>query len=61
MQLCIAALAKAGHIEQITDGQWLFKALLEPKPHQETVYNIDDFVWCFCFNYIPLKGVTRSF
>ena len=59
MRRCIAALAKVGHIEQITDGQWLFKALLAPKPHQETVYNIEDFVWRFCVNYIPLNGVTR--
>ena len=32
MQHCIAAVAKVGHIKQITDGQWLFKALLAPKP-----------------------------
>ena len=44
MRRCIAALAKVGHIEQITDGQWLFKALLAPKPHQETVYYVEDFV-----------------
>ena len=31
MRQCIAALAKVGHIEQITGGQWLFKALLAPK------------------------------
>ena len=37
MRRCIAALAKFGHIEQITDGQWLFKAPLAPKFHQETV------------------------
>jgi hypothetical protein len=30
MQKCIAALAKVGHIQQITDGSWLFKALLVP-------------------------------
>ena len=34
MRRCIAALAKVGHIEQIIDGQRLFKALLAPKPHQ---------------------------
>ena len=33
MRRCIAALAEVGHIRQITDGQWLFKALLAPKPH----------------------------
>ncbi len=35
IQQCIAALAKVGHIRQITDGSWLFKALLAPKLHQE--------------------------
>ncbi len=58
MRRCIAALAKVGHIRQITDGQWLFKAFLAAKPHQESVYNMDDFVWRFCVNYIPLNSVT---
>jgi hypothetical protein len=58
MRKCTAALAKVGHIRQITDGSWLFKALLVPKPHQEHIKNIDDFVWRFCVNYIPLNGVT---
>jgi hypothetical protein len=58
MRRCITALAKVGHIVQITDGPWLFKALLASKPHQETVHNIQDFVWHFCVNYIPLNGVT---
>jgi hypothetical protein len=59
MRRCISALAKVGHIRQITDGRWLFKALLAAKPHQEHVRNIEDFVWRFCVNYIPLNGVTR--
>jgi hypothetical protein len=59
MQKCIAALAKVGHIQQITDGRWLFKALLAPKHHQEHIKNIDDLVWHFCVNYIPLNSVTR--
>ena len=59
MRKAIAALAKVGHIRQIHDGEWLFKALLAPKPHQEHVRDIDDFVWRFCVNYIPLNGVTR--
>ncbi len=58
MRRCIAALAEVRHIRQITDRQWLFKALLAAKPHQESVYNIDDFVWRFCLNYIPLNSVT---
>jgi hypothetical protein len=59
MQKCIAALEKLGQIEQTHSGQWLFKALLAPKPHQEHVTNIDDFVWRFCVNFIPLNAVTR--
>ncbi len=56
----IATLAKVGHIHQIHDNQWLFKALLVAKPHQEHISNIDDFVWRFCVNYIPLNQVTRQ-
>jgi hypothetical protein len=58
MQKSIAALEKVGHIRKIHDGRWLFKALLAPKPHQEHVCNIEDFVWRFCVNYIPLNQVT---
>jgi hypothetical protein len=58
MHKCIEALAKVGHIWQITDGSWLFKALLAPKLHQEHIKNMDDFVWRFCVNYNPLNGVT---
>lgn len=59
MRASIAALEKVGHIRQIHDGQWLFKCLLAPKPHQENVYDIENFVWRFCVNYIPLNQVTR--
>jgi hypothetical protein len=59
MRKCIAALAKVGHIRQITDGGWLFKVLLAAKPHQEHVRCIDDFVCRFCMNYIPLNSVTH--
>jgi hypothetical protein len=40
MGRCISALAKVGHIRQITDGRWLLKALLAAKPHQEHVRNM---------------------
>jgi hypothetical protein len=59
MRKCIAALEKVGHIIQIHDGHWLFKALLAAKPHQEHISNINDFVWHFCVNYIPLNQVTK--
>jgi hypothetical protein len=59
MRRCISSLAKLGHIHQIHNGGWLFKALLAPKPHQEHVSNIDEFVWCFCINCIPLNWIMR--
>jgi hypothetical protein len=55
MRKAIAALEKVGHIHQIHDGRWLFKAVLAPKPHQEHVENIGDFVWRFCVNYSPTQ------
>ncbi len=59
MQKTIAALKKVGHIWQIHDGHWLFKAVLAPKPHKEHVHDISNFVWRFCVNYVPLNLVTR--
>jgi hypothetical protein len=58
MQDAIAALEKAGHIQQIHDGCWLFKALLAPKPHQAHARHIDKFIWRFWLNYILLNSVT---
>jgi hypothetical protein len=59
MRRAIAALKKVSQIHQITNGCWLFKALLAPKPHQEHEQNIDNVIWCFCVNYIPLNSITR--
>jgi hypothetical protein len=59
MHQAIAVLHKVEHIRQITNGSWLFKALLAAKPHQEHVRCIDDFVWRFCLNYILLNAVTH--
>jgi hypothetical protein len=47
MRRSIIALEKVGHISQIHNGQWLFKTLLTPRPHQEHIHNIADFVWHF--------------
>ena len=59
MQKHIDSLLKLGHIKQIHDGQWLFKALLAAKPHQEHITTISAFIWRFCVNYIPLNQITR--
>ncbi len=37
MRRAIAALEKVGQIHQNTNGCWLFKAFLAPKPHQEHI------------------------
>jgi hypothetical protein len=59
MRKAIAALQKVGHIHQIHDGCWLFQAILAPKLHQEYVCHINDFVWRFYVNCVPLNLVTR--
>jgi hypothetical protein len=35
-----------------------FKAVFAPKPHQKHVRHINEFVWRFCINYVPLNSVT---
>ncbi|KAL3786998.1 hypothetical protein HJC23_005509 [Cyclotella cryptica] len=49
MLKCISALKKINQISQTQKGQWLFKALLAPKPHQEHDTHIEDFVWVIAF------------
>jgi hypothetical protein len=55
----LTVLEKIRHIEQIYGSEWLFKIILAPKPHQEHIYDIADFVWRLCVNFIPLNEVTR--
>jgi len=59
MEKAIAKLIELGHVKHIHDSAWLSKPLLTPKPHQENVTNIDNFVWHFCVNYIALNSITR--
>lgn len=47
MYKTIDALEKLGHMSQIHDRHWLFKALHTPKPHKKHVTSIDDFIWWF--------------
>ena len=47
MLMCIAKLYEVGHTRQLHYDYWLFKALLAPKPHQEHVREIEDFIWHF--------------
>jgi hypothetical protein len=42
-------------------GPWGSLVVLAPKPHQEDVTNIDDFVWRMCVSYRRLNSVTLPF
>ena len=59
MMPMIDKLESIGQISQIFDGEWLSPALLAPKRHQEHVFDIDDYVWRLCINYIRLNQVTK--
>ena len=42
-------------------GPWGSMILLAPKPHQEGVTDINEFVWRLCVSYRGLNAVTESF
>ena len=52
MQPMIDKLESIKQIRQVFDGEWLSPALLAPKPHQENVFDIDDYIWQLCINYM---------
>ena len=56
----IHALLKNGWIEPCK-GPWGSIIVLAPKPHQEHVTDIDDFVWRMCVSYRGLNAVTKPF
>ena len=58
VEKAIHKLLSLKQIRQVFDGGWLSKGLLAPKPHQEGISDIENFVWRFCVNYIPLNSVT---
>ena len=59
MMPMIDKLESLGQIHQIFEGEWLSNGLLAPKPHQENVFDIGNYVWRFCVNYIGLNRVTK--
>ena len=42
-------------------GPWGSMIVLAQKPHQESITNIDDFVWRMCVSYRRLNAVTKPF
>ena len=56
----IEALLKNDWIEE-AQGAWGSMIVLAPKPHQEHVTDIDDFIWRMCVSYRGLNSVTKPF
>ena len=44
-----------------TKGAWGSIIVLAPKPHQEHIEDIDEFVWRMCVSYRKLNSVTKPF
>ena len=44
-----------------TKGAWGSIIVLAPKPHQEHIEDIDDFIWRMCVSYRGLNSVTKPF
>ena len=42
-------------------GGWGSPIVLTPKPRQESIEDIDDFVWRMCISYQGLNMVTQPF
>ncbi len=59
MQKTIDKLLDLGFIKHDTTSHWGFRITLAPKPHQESVTNIDECIWRFCINYIRLNMMTK--
>jgi hypothetical protein len=59
MQKTIDTLLQLRHIAKDRTSPWGFIITLAPKPHQENVTNINEYVWRFCISYILLNKITR--
>ena len=59
MQKTIDVLLKSGLIIEDSESSWNSNIVLAPKPHQEHVTGINDYIWRFCISYAALNLVTR--
>lgn len=57
----IKVLLNNGWITECKTGGYGAPNVLAPKPHQEKVDNIDDFVWRMCVSYRALNKITKPF
>ena len=58
------------HIRLLQNNNWIRKCptgsygapiVLAPKPHQEEVDNLEDFVWQMCVSYRALNRISKPF
>jgi hypothetical protein len=59
MQKAIERLLANNQIAIDDDSNWLSPIVLAPKPHQEEILKISDFIWRFCISCIALNQVTK--
>jgi hypothetical protein len=60
MQKTILKLLDLGFIKADSTSPWGARITLAPKPHQEAITAIEDYIWRFwCINYIRLNMITR--
>lgn len=59
MQKTIDNLLSNGLIIQDSDSSWNSNIVLAPKPHQEDITDIDEYIWRFCISYVALNLVTK--
>jgi hypothetical protein len=59
MQKTIDKLLDLSFMKHDTTSPWGFRLTLAPKPHQESITDIDEYSWRFCINYIRLNKMTK--
>jgi hypothetical protein len=59
MQKMIIKLLSLGFIKPNSTSPWGAHITLAPKPHQENITEMENYIWRFCINYIWLNMVTQ--
>jgi hypothetical protein len=57
----VRRLKDMGCIRECNTGGWCSPIVLAPKPHQEHISDIKDFVWRMCVSYRGLNKITNPF
>ena len=60
MQKTINMLMSYNFITQDYERSFNSNIVLAPKPHQEEVENIENYIWIFFISYIALNTITQA-